>query len=364
MNIIDLQERLKDLPEQALMQEMQMPTGTAPQFLVLGELKRRKRMRDDYQRMQASDMKTVAEDVITAAGMPQQGIMGLAQGMAPRSAIAQDTGVNDMMQRDAVRAPQPQEMPVQGMYDGGYVRKMQVGGFPDSQSLVGYSQQNFSSILASDPTVRAMAERMGVTVDEYIASLPPETRARSIERLLASREPQGVRTDVFDPAQPALSQVSADLESFLPSTLGRENQELFNLGVNPSFDYSSRMQDQFGIGISDRRPPSPGPMDDSSFVFDATADQPPSVSAEPTIASMTASDVAPDAPLAPLPLTGPYSIPQSALVLAQEEYDRTAPAIVLASEIQGMRAGPITGLPEIEYPQGPPRAAGSGGGGR
>ena len=50
MNIIDLQERLKDLPETALMQEMQMPSGTAPQFLVLSELKRRKRMRDEYQR--------------------------------------------------------------------------------------------------------------------------------------------------------------------------------------------------------------------------------------------------------------------------------------------------------------------------
>jgi hypothetical protein len=109
MNIIDLQERLKDLPETALMQEMQMPSGTAPQFLVLSELKRRKRMRDEYQRQQAQGMQTVAEEAITAAGMPQQGIMGLAQGMAPQSAIAQDTGVNDMMQQESVRAPQPEQ---------------------------------------------------------------------------------------------------------------------------------------------------------------------------------------------------------------------------------------------------------------
>jgi hypothetical protein len=54
MNIIDLQERLKDLPENALMQEMQTPTGTAPQFLVLSELKRRKRMRDEYQRQEGA----------------------------------------------------------------------------------------------------------------------------------------------------------------------------------------------------------------------------------------------------------------------------------------------------------------------
>jgi len=68
MNIIELQERLKDLPEQALMQEMQMPSGTAPQFLVLSELKRRKRMRDEYQRQQAQGMQTVAEEAVTAAG--------------------------------------------------------------------------------------------------------------------------------------------------------------------------------------------------------------------------------------------------------------------------------------------------------
>jgi hypothetical protein len=70
-----------------------------------------------------------------------------------------------------------------------------------------------------------MAERMGVTVDEYIASLPPETRARSIERLLASREPQGVRTDVFDATQPMLSQVSTNVEDFLPAGVSEADRE-------------------------------------------------------------------------------------------------------------------------------------------
>ena len=59
MNIIDLQDNLKNLPENALMKEMQQPTGSAPPFLILGELKRRKQMRDDYNRQQNSDMKTV-----------------------------------------------------------------------------------------------------------------------------------------------------------------------------------------------------------------------------------------------------------------------------------------------------------------
>ena len=122
MNILQLQERLKDLPDNALMQEMQMPTGNAPQFLVLSELKRRKRMRDEYKRQEAADMPTVAEEVVTAAGMPQQGIMGAARAMAPNTNVAQNTGMDMAAPVPATRAPQM-------MADGGVV-KMQTGGIP------------------------------------------------------------------------------------------------------------------------------------------------------------------------------------------------------------------------------------------
>jgi hypothetical protein len=164
MNIIDLQERLKDLPETALMQEMQMPSGTAPQFLVLSELKRRKRMRDEYQRQQAQGMQTVAEEAITAAGMPQQGIMGLAQGMAPQSAIAQDTGVNDMMQQESVRAPQP-EQPMM-MADGGYVHRMQEGGNAEEAGFMRKLLENIKDRIRagrmSDEEARFLIQNYGI----------------------------------------------------------------------------------------------------------------------------------------------------------------------------------------------------------
>ena len=38
MNIIDIQDQLKDFSEQQLVNEMQRPSGTAPQFLVLSEI--------------------------------------------------------------------------------------------------------------------------------------------------------------------------------------------------------------------------------------------------------------------------------------------------------------------------------------
>jgi hypothetical protein len=122
MNIIEIQDSLKDLPDSALMQEMQAPTGSAPQFLVLSELKRRKRMRDDFQRRQNADMKTVAEEVVTAAGAPQEGIMQVSRAMNPNSSIAQNTGM------DMAAPVQPTQAP-QMMADGGVV-KMQQGGIP------------------------------------------------------------------------------------------------------------------------------------------------------------------------------------------------------------------------------------------
>lgn len=125
MNIIEIQDNLKDLPDNALMQEMQMPTGSAPQFLVLSELKRRKRMRDEYQRRQNADMKTVAEETITAAGMPQGGIMDAARAMAPQTNVAQNTGMDTAMPIEPTQAPQP-EQPM--MMAGGGIVNLREGG--------------------------------------------------------------------------------------------------------------------------------------------------------------------------------------------------------------------------------------------
>jgi hypothetical protein len=236
MNIIDLQERLKDLPETALMQEMQMPSGTAPQFLVLSELKRRKRMRDEYQRQQAQGMQTVAEETITAAGMPQQGIMGLAQGMAPQSAIAQDTGVNDMMQQESVRAPQP-EQPMM-MAEGGVV-KMQPGGdvrqavdnLLDRNRLRGGFGDNveydYAAFLqemglSDTPDARDTFRRYQDRMNTQFALEGPNTDPRLFG-------PEGQRMFLRDidedryagPGQPSIADVSTDLDVFMPGGVGQ-----------------------------------------------------------------------------------------------------------------------------------------------
>ena len=90
MNIIDIQDQLKNFSEDQLINEMQMPSGNAPQFLVLSEIQRRKRMRDDFAKRQAVQQPTVAEEAIAAAGVPQSGIAGMSEAMAPKSTMVQN----------------------------------------------------------------------------------------------------------------------------------------------------------------------------------------------------------------------------------------------------------------------------------
>lgn len=157
MNVIQIQEALKGMPLEQLVREMQMPSGQAPQFLVLGEIARRKQMEQEFAQRQGQPQTTVAEDAVTAAGVPQQGIASAARAMAPKTDMAMNT------------AP-TQQPPVQGMADGGYVRKMQVGGDVSKPPIQ----------FLSDPSFITMANRQGMTVEELWGALSPEARRQQL----------------------------------------------------------------------------------------------------------------------------------------------------------------------------------------
>ena len=123
MNIIDIQDQLKNFSENQLIQEMQMPSGTAPQFLVLSEIQRRKRVRDDFAKRQAAGEPTVAQEAVAAAGVPMQGIAGMSEAMAPQSAASDGIGsIMPQSMRQAVpqQMPAPTDQPVP-MAEGGVV---------------------------------------------------------------------------------------------------------------------------------------------------------------------------------------------------------------------------------------------------
>ena len=77
MNLLQVQDDLKNFSQDQLVKEMQQPTGSTPQFLVLSELNRRKRVKGDFEARQAQQQPTVAEEAVASAGVPQQGMMGM-----------------------------------------------------------------------------------------------------------------------------------------------------------------------------------------------------------------------------------------------------------------------------------------------
>ena len=124
MNILEQEDIIKGLPDQALMQEAQMPSGQVPQYLVVSEIQRRSDMRKRYKAGQEQmPQATVKEQVM------QEGIMGAMPQMPPQMAMAPQ-----MPQRMPQMPPQgiQQAMPPQMMFGGGVVR-MKKGGYLDQQ---------------------------------------------------------------------------------------------------------------------------------------------------------------------------------------------------------------------------------------
>ena len=139
MNIIKLQDELKGVPDQALVGYVQNPTGQVPTYLALGELQRRKTMREKFQQQQAPQT-TVAEDLAAPAPQPQ-GIAAVApQAPAPM--------------------PQAPMAPPQGMAEGG-VASLDVGNMYDeanyaSGGIVAFADGGVPPVLQGSPVQESL----------------------------------------------------------------------------------------------------------------------------------------------------------------------------------------------------------------
>jgi|DEB0MinimDraft_3_1074331.scaffolds.fasta_scaffold00160_16 hypothetical protein len=142
MNILEAEDIVKGLPDDALMQYSEYPTGQIPEFLVFSEIQRRTDMRNRYaQQMQEQPQGTVADQI------KQQGIMSMMpqggmgpQGMPPQMAMP------------------PMGMPPQMMAGGGIV-KLANGGQPEKM-------QSLMDILAVGGVTTADLVAQGYTLGE------------------------------------------------------------------------------------------------------------------------------------------------------------------------------------------------------
>jgi len=105
MNIIKIQNQLKNAPDDALVGYVQNPTGHVPTYLALSELQRRKEMRSSYQANKPEE-KSVAEDLVQESQpqpqMSQEGVGALPAGQPMQQAMQP-----------------PPEMPMEQMAQGG-----------------------------------------------------------------------------------------------------------------------------------------------------------------------------------------------------------------------------------------------------
>jgi len=116
MNIIQLEDNLKSLPDSNLQNEMTNPSGMFPQYLVMSEIQRREDMRKDYEGRVAANEKTPP-----LPSMREEMLMGINQPQPP----VQDSGIAGLLPAQPQGAPIPPAMSagpdVMPMYGGGVV---------------------------------------------------------------------------------------------------------------------------------------------------------------------------------------------------------------------------------------------------
>tara|TARA_R110002020_G_scaffold475913_1_gene714521 strand:+ start:2296 stop:4134 length:1839 start_codon:yes stop_codon:yes gene_type:complete len=99
MNILQIEDTLKGIPDEVLMQEGQAPSGSVPQYLVISEIQRRTDMRERYAAEQEQPDSTVSDQIVnkgimslgdpSAAPLAMNGQSPMTQQAMPQQAMAQ-----------------------------------------------------------------------------------------------------------------------------------------------------------------------------------------------------------------------------------------------------------------------------------
>jgi hypothetical protein len=192
MNILEIEDIIKGLPDQSLIQEAQAPSGQMPQFLVVSEIQRRADMRKRFQNQQQEMPQGTIADQIVQSGiasmgnrqpiqsMPPQGMP--SQGMPPMPQQGMPQGMPQqgmpMQQQPPMSPPMPPPMsppmmpPAQGMAAGGVVR-MQAGlqtpytggteayrNLIDQALMSGGTSRDIEALISGNPEAQAVYNSM------------------------------------------------------------------------------------------------------------------------------------------------------------------------------------------------------------
>jgi hypothetical protein len=188
MNILEIEDIIKGLPDQSLMQEAQAPSGQMPQFLVVSEIQRRADMRKRFQNQQKEmPQGTIAQQIVQGGiasmgnqqpiqpmppqGMPSQGMPPMPQQEMPQGMPQQGM---PMQQQPPMMPPMspPMMPPAQGMAAGGVVRMQTgkqtpyTGGTEAYQNLIdqalmaGGTSRDIQALIGGNPEAQAVYNSM------------------------------------------------------------------------------------------------------------------------------------------------------------------------------------------------------------
>lgn len=183
MNLVQLQERLKDLPSQAVMAYANGSNPQVPPYVALAELKRRESMEKDaamHQQAQQGPQPTVKDQV-----EQQVGLMSLQRQQQQQSAQQQA----QMAQRQPQPVPagipqparQPEAEPEMAMAMGGVAAlpvKNEMFEY-GSGGIIAFAGEDGSQVPAADPVQEILARQ----------DLSPEQKKAAIAALKQSAEP-------------------------------------------------------------------------------------------------------------------------------------------------------------------------------
>ena len=159
MNILEVEDVVKGMPDEALQKEAQKPTGRVPQFLVVSEIQRRTDMRERFKAQQSKQPKRSVKEQIVS-----QGIAAISP-----EASRQMPFMRQPMQQPMAQPMPPQQMPVNQMgpevpmFRGGVVRYDNGGGTlrRDVLKKQGFTDQEIDLMLANQMSEQAQSKGIG-----------------------------------------------------------------------------------------------------------------------------------------------------------------------------------------------------------
>lgn len=217
MNILEMEDMVKGLPDQVLTQYAQFPDPQIPQFLALSEMQRRQDMRQRFQAQQQGMEPTVKDQILQggiASAMPPDGIAPpMGQGMAPPMDQAMAPPMNQGM------AP---PMPPQGMgpqmgpppvmaYRGGMMPYSMAGGGMVPGGMVRMQQgRSVPNLMAELRAARAAGDAARAN---QIEAMLREQRMqdplyRFLDRVWGPEEAAPAAAPVAEPAAPSVAQAA------------------------------------------------------------------------------------------------------------------------------------------------------------